>query len=146
GGGAGRRGGGGGGPGGAAGGGEGAGGEVGCAAAGAPRPRRLAAARTSLRVMRPPSPVPCTSPASSLYSLSSRRTTGDMSWPDGGVTGSRPRGGAAGAGAGPVASGGGGTGPRPRRGAPGAGAGPPGARGGGPPPPPAPPRPRAPGP
>src|SRR5262249_58531738 len=108
---------GGGGPEGAAGGGEGAGGEVGGAAAGAPRPRRLAAARTSLRVMRPPSPVPCTSPASSLYSLSSRRTTGDMSWPDGGVTGSRPRGGAAGAGAGPGAPRGRVTGappPRPR--------------------------------
>jgi hypothetical protein len=43
--------------------------------------RREAASRTSLRVMRPPSPLPCTSPASRPYSLSSRRTTGDMSCP-----------------------------------------------------------------
>ncbi len=51
-------------------------------AAGAEGPcRAAAAARTSLRVMRPPSPLPCTSLASRPYSLSSRRTTGDMSWP-----------------------------------------------------------------
>src|SRR5437016_4366489 len=45
-------------------------------------PCRLeAASRTSLRVMRPPSPLPSTSPASRPYSLSSLRTTGDMSCP-----------------------------------------------------------------
>src|SRR5262249_11138438 len=91
--------------------------------------------RTSLRVMRPPSPVPCTSLASSPYSPSSRRTTGDISWPPvggptagagagpeegGGVTGSRARGGGVGAGA--AGGGGGGTGSRTRGGGVGAGA------------------------
>src|SRR5512132_3486318 len=52
------------------------------AAAGAEGPcRAAAAARTSLRVMRPPSPLPCTSLASRPDSLSNRRTTGDMSCP-----------------------------------------------------------------
>src|SRR5438034_6008768 len=65
-------------------------GALGAGAAGAAPCRRETASRTSLRVMRPPSPLPCTSPASRPYSLSRRRTTGDMSCPPAAAWGGAP--------------------------------------------------------
>src|SRR4051812_23555748 len=71
-------------------------------ATGAPASRARATASTSLRVMRPPSPVPVIVAASRPYSAMSRRTNGDVSEPpDGsGAAGGCCAGAGAGAGAG----------------------------------------------